>query len=63
MHCILNVGFVLVLLAAPATAEPTTQVYEVPGGAQALSIGHGMADEIEFTGSHAPNWLNHTTGV
>ncbi len=51
MRCIMNIGFVLVLvlLAAPAAAEPATQVFQVPDGARPHDIAPAPDGTVWYT--------------
>jgi len=49
MRCALIAGFALILLAAPAAADPTTQVYEVPAGAHPHDVAPAPDGSVWYT--------------
>jgi virginiamycin B lyase len=49
MRCVLSVGFALMLLAAPAAADPATQVYSVPAGAHPHDVAPAPDSKVWYT--------------
>jgi virginiamycin B lyase len=49
MRCTLSAGFAFILLAAPAAADPTTQVYEVPTGAHPHDVAPAPDGKVWYT--------------